>query len=374
MFGRNTCRSCAVCKDRHRRRWVAALAPRGACACLRRRSQAQAAWIQASRSLGHSPLLTTRITLPCREALCRVHRTACGSEARGVASSSVGCRHRRRAWVCLVVVVLLLLTLISALISSMPQRGRPHGTPQPAGFGRATAATNRQRALKRKIDEQHAEQMQVWQRVEPSRSDELPFLARPAPVAGRRGERRDKAILTEAIIAAAFAPDPGKATGLGDRTCVRCEFLSACCLLHAQGCMIRDLLQAGHPWLVFKRSADETHVNTRGADGSIAPTKILNSRGFVRWGPGNACARVLWPAVELLGTDALALAEGFDRVLAQASIPRLQEAAGHSFVALVTTATQIELYWQGTSYKYVSKHDMPPAKLSIILNCRSSMT
>ena len=369
MLGRNTCRACAVCKGRHRRRWAAALAHRGACACLRRRSQAQAAWTQASRILGHSPLLTTRITLPCREALYRVHRTACGSEARGVVSSSVGCRHRSLAWVCLVLVLALL-----TLISSMPQRGRPPGKPQPAGFGRATAATNRQRALKRKLDEQHAEQAQVWQRVEPSRSDELPFLARPAPVAGRRGERRDKAILTEAIIAAAFAPDPGKATGLGDRTCVRCEFLSACCLLHAQGCAIRDVLQAGHPWLVFKRSADETHVNTRGADGSIAPTKILNSRGFVRWGPGNACARVLWPAVELLGTDALALAEGFDRVLVQASLPRLQQAAGHSFVALITTATQIEFYWQDTSYKYVSTHDMPPAKLSIFLNCRSSMT
>ena len=214
-------------------------------------------------------------------------------------------------------------------------RGRPFGHPQPAGFGRFIGAKNKQRPLMRRLRVQQAHRSRLWRGVQASRKDELGFLGRgdtadAAASSGVRGERKDKTILPGALIAAALSPGAERATGLGSRTCHRAEFLCAACLLDTQEEQLGRILGAAHPWVVWKRSADETLLYCRAEDGSLAPTKILNSRGFVRWGAGEECSRILWPAVELLATDALALAESFDRVMPVAAMHKLEEAASRT--------------------------------------------
>ena len=94
------------------------------------------------------------------------------------------------------------------------------------------------------------------------------------------------------------------------------EVVLARVLAEAEGCV------------VIKRSADETHVNARNRKGEVAPLKIFNQRAFIRYGVGPAQqSRVVIPGVELLGTDALALVEAFERPLHSLELEQLREHA-----------------------------------------------
>ena len=54
----------------------------------------------------------------------------------------------------------------------------------------------------------------------------------------------------------------------------------------------------------------------RDDSGAIAPLKIMNQRAFLRWGPSpQQASRIILPGLEILGTDALALVEAFERPL-----------------------------------------------------------
>lgn len=73
---------------------------------------------------------------------------------------------------------------------------------------------------------------------------------------------------------------------------------------------LRNLDEA---FAVLKRAFDETPFHVRDEDGSTVPVKMLNQRSFLRTGELTA-SRHMFPAIELLGTDALALLEGLETV------------------------------------------------------------
>lgn len=210
-------------------------------------------------------------------------------------------------------------------IRSHFRQGGHHGA-MPAGgarrrpfrFGQRIAESNRRRAAhaaehRANVKKRHLKA--AFGRTLQARRDEASFVERPRD-RGRPGVRADEDVTSEAAVTAAFMRSERGAllaTGLKARSIDRAKIICADALGRYQEECIAKLLDDGCPWLVIKRSFDETPMQIRGEDGAKVQVKLFNQRCFLRFGPHEA-TRALFPCVELHGTDCLALLEGLERV------------------------------------------------------------
>ena len=199
-------------------------------------------------------------------------------------------------------------------LALMPPRGRRPGTPQPPGFGRLISVRNRERRLASAKKAVRADRS-LLSSTFLARRDEERFAGQGEGGGDEGHTRDDKALTSRAVVRAAFTEN-ALAIGLQVKTSVRAQYVAAACLHEFQVERLSERLREGLKFMVWKRSGDETPLNARDTDGSILPTKVLNQRGHIRWGPrpGDA-SRVILPGLELLGADALALLEGLERPL-----------------------------------------------------------
>ena len=131
-------------------------------------------------------------------------------------------------------------------------------------------------------------------------------------------------------MAAAFATNSlGAALATGYRldSVRRSLILAAEVLAEKQERYMKEVV-ASHrgPFMIVKRSWDETRVNVRESGGPVTPTKMSNQRCHLRWSR-NQASRLMFPAIELQGTDALSQLEGLERVCPPISIGALSTVA-----------------------------------------------
>jgi hypothetical protein len=203
----------------------------------------------------------------------------------------------------------------------MPRGGANHHPTRQ--FRRRLASENLLRAARRTIDKR----AHLWRGALPARADEQELFGCPR---GRRlipGLRKDKALTTECIIEAAFSRDGSRATGLGERSVTRAKFVAADVLLAEQATAVRDCLaNLSGGFCVLKRSWDETPLKLRECRGPVMPIKMLNQRCHLRWGPApEEASRIMLPGIEMIGTDALAMLEGLERVLPELSLDNMAQ-------------------------------------------------
>ena len=168
-----------------------------------------------------------------------------------------------------------------------------------------------------------------------AREDERRAFLHGTGAAGSAGGARDcgrtpdKDITSEAIVRAGFAVDDAsgaRATGLGVRTVRRSRSICAEVLAQEQESALRDILGKASPFLVVKRSLDETPFYMRSESGTVMPYKLLNQRCFLRWSATQA-TRTVMPAVEMSDTRATTLLKAFQRVSPALDIEALRAAA-----------------------------------------------
>ena len=92
---------------------------------------------------------------------------------------------------------------------------------------------------------------QAFAQLVPSRRDERDFMGLGDASRHQRGLRADKEITDEAILAAAFASDGAKGTGLDERTIVRSRYIVAAAPLDAEDYKLHDALASANDFIVL---------------------------------------------------------------------------------------------------------------------------
>ena len=204
----------------------------------------------------------------------------------------------------------------------------------PANWGRLVALQNKLRAEKRRAADRKAGATAVHRALQAEhamRRDEGAFCGHDAASGpggeDQRGRRADKDLTSVGIALAAFDPEGKAASGYGVDTVRRSKFLVSEALADEQGQRIARCVQTPSPsFRIIKRSLDETpfwHTDDRGEP---VASKVLNQRCHIRWGEEHQ-SRAMIMMCELLGTDALGLMEGFERMLPQANVEALNRLA-----------------------------------------------
>eukprot|EP00971_Amphidinium_carterae_P207227 4111414-Amphidinium_carterae.1 len=165
-----------------------------------------------------------------------------------------------------------------------------------------------------------------------ARRDEQSHFEQECEVAAR--SRWDQHITTRAIILAAFASetDACRATGLEERSVVRCEYVVAALLMSLQQSVIEAAAHNDPGFVVLKRSYDETPLKASGPRGKAEKVKVMNQRGFLQVGRDGG--RLVFPGLELLSTSAAGLREGLSRVMPDTMYAALAQLAKHGCIVV----------------------------------------
>lgn len=201
----------------------------------------------------------------------------------------------------------------------------------------AVRQANKLRAVASKL-KKATSQLQLLGEGTCSRRDESDLLHADG-VRGSKFAPGAKDISSAALIKAAFARNEHAAAlemGLLRNTIRRASLVCSEVLVQQQEERLKALLSSlDSGFVTLKRSFDETPFYVRDADGTQVPLKILNQRGFIRWGAQAATRLQLLP-VELLGTDAIALLEGLEVASQALSMNNIREVCDKvPFVMLV---------------------------------------
>jgi hypothetical protein len=212
--------------------------------------------------------------------------------------------------------------------------------PKTKQFCRVISASNSARAAKQKASKLErtciSAKKCVFGSLHPSRVDEEEFFGSVTRARKQRaGVSKDRQLLPEAIVRAAFEADPRDAkmlTGLKDRSVARAPAVVSDMLASLSNDKIEGLLSSPHPFLVVKRASDETPLRCKeaGSSGQVVPIKVLNTEFHMRWGRGHHCrSRVPVMGIELHATDGVGLIEGLERALPSTSVRWLKEGKRH---------------------------------------------
>ena len=200
----------------------------------------------------------------------------------------------------------------------------------PPNWGRMVAVQNKLRAVRKRAAAAGQANGAVQTALHSElamRRDEGVFYGHDAAGPGAQGRRKDKDFTSAGVGVAAFDPDGKAASGYERASVRRSKFLVAEALGEEQGRRIARCVQTPSPsFCIIKRSLDETPFWHTDSLGEPVVSKVLNQRCHMRWGEGHE-SRAMIMMCELLGTDALALMEGFERMLPQANVEALNSLA-----------------------------------------------